>query len=649
MLNQSSPGYSLRIEFAPLSRWKTRTPSSAVLCASGEEPRSLEIAGSSRAGRLPFVSARVMRLLVALLVLCTAPHAVWAINRENPKGFTVEIISRRYLADPDVTFHSYAATGIVGGCSATLIGPNTVMTAAHCGFNASLFAFVLYREMDFRQPQIETVRCNPLYQTFADTDLHLLYCPPINGVNPGDKYGYLDFDARSPMVGESVYSVWKNPVDNLGRNEQMLYSDGRVVSLKAPTWATPTGFDNTATETNLWGRVNASGSSQISSKSHRVLVGPLSEAPSGNGGPLRRSLSIYDYLTRASVSTRANINAREIQTHGLDPADYLGGVDKDGNLLFDVQEDIEWEYGEGKRDHYALNFASERQNALWTTFAPWTVPSDFRPKDQSVHLPATGGVGQSVALRHEKLNLKPNTTYRISLMVHANTTIRNGLEVSLDGLFGKFGWGPVDSHSISLTRGTGWQMASFELSTSFPVEHALSISKLPGTDAFIAAINVIEEDSIMDFDTHDKRLHWRNDNNGARAFILPDGTGSGADWAALVGRTDSIAQGKDWPLRSRQLALLPQRSHRICFAMRKFRGHPASPITGYVRVKSNNSVVMTQTFSAQNSSWSSVCTDNFRTIGSDNIVQFGIYAPRPDQKAASGASFLVDDIQVILE
>ena len=170
-----------------------------------------------------------------------------------------------------------------------MIGPNTVMPAAHCGFNSGLFAFVLYRNMDFRQPQIETVRCNPLYQTFPDTDMHLLYCPPINGVNPGDKYGYLDFDARPPAVGESVYSIWKNPVTNLGRNEQMLYSDGQVVSTKADRWTTPVGFDNTAIETNLWARPNASGASQISSKSHRVLVGPLSEAPSGNGGTIRLS------------------------------------------------------------------------------------------------------------------------------------------------------------------------------------------------------------------------------------------------------------------------------------------------------------------------------------------------------------------------
>jgi hypothetical protein len=574
---------------------------------------------------------------------------VWGIDRENPKGFTAEIIARRYLVDPDVTFHSYAATGVVGGCSATLIGPNTAMTAAHCGFNSHLFAFVLYREMDFRQQQIETVRCNPLYQTYADTDLHLLYCPQINGVNPGDKYGYLDLEARSPVTGENLYSIWKNPVDNLGRNEHMLYSDGSVVDTKADSWTTPAGFNNTATKTNLWGRVGASGSSQISSKTHRVLVGPLSVGPGGNGGPERWSLSIIDYLTRATVGTRSNINASEIRTHGLDPVDYLGGLDKNGNLLFDVQEDIEWEYGEGERDHYALNFASERQNALWTTFSPWTVPSDFRSKGQFVHLPARGGAGQRVALRHEKLNLKSNTTYRISLMVHANTTIRNGLEVSLDGLFGSSGWGPVDSHSISLTKGTGWQMVSFELSTSSRVAHALSISKLPGTDASIAAINVIEEYSIMDFDTHDKRLHWRNDNDGARAFILPDGTDSGADWAGLVRRTDSIKGGTDWPLRSRQLALQPERSHRLCFAMRKFRGHRASPITGYVRVKSENSVVMIQKFRVQSTSWSSVCTDNFRTIGSDNIVQFGIDAPRPDEKAPSQASFLVDDIGIILE
>ena len=208
---------------------------------------------------------------------------------------------------------------------------------------------------------------------------------------------------------------------------------------------------------------------------------------------------------------------------------------------------------------------------------------------------------------------------------------------------------PFDSHVVSLQRGRGWQTFSFELATGFPAVHALSMRTMPGVDAYITGLNVIEEGSTMDFDTHDKRVHWRNDNDGSRAFILPDGTGSGADWAGLVRRSDWLEDGEDWPLGNRQLALQPRRSHRICFAMRKFRGHRRSPITGYVRVQSEKTVVMSQSFQVQSTSWSSVCTDEFMTLGSNNNIQFGIHTPRPDQKAPSGASFLVDDIDIILE
>jgi hypothetical protein len=74
------------------------------------------------------------------------------IATENPNGSPAEIIARRYLVDPDVTAVSYAATGIVGGCSATLIGPNLVLTAAHCGFKSHLSA---------SRPIASAIRCGP--------------------------------------------------------------------------------------------------------------------------------------------------------------------------------------------------------------------------------------------------------------------------------------------------------------------------------------------------------------------------------------------------------------------------------------------------------------------------------------------------------
>lgn len=569
-----------------------------------------------------------------------------AISSENPGGHTVEVISRRYLRDSDVTFHSYAANGIVGGCSATMIGPNIAMTAAHCGFNNHTMGFLVYRNLDHRQHRVETVQCRHLYQTFADTDLLLMFCPAINGVNPGDRYGYLDPDTMRPVKGDRVYSIWKNPVDNLPPAEYMLYSDGKVVSTTAGSWTTPASHPNTAIMTNLWGRGGASGSSQINFARHRIAVGPLSVAPVGNGGPQRWSLSMYDYMTRAAVSGMANINSTELQAHGLTPATYKGKLDKNNNGVFDIQEDLERRRGEARRDHYTFSFGSQRQNALWDTF-PYSAPVKFYLDQRFVHLPKAGGVGYKTALRHVRLNLRPKTTYRVSVMIYGNTTVKNGLRFSMDRKFGSFGWAPMQHKYVNISKTPVWQMVTFRLTTSSGKEHTLSINKLPQTDASLAALSLIEEGSRMDFETHDKRFHWRNDNSGARAFILPDGRGTGTNWAALARRTDTLSMGKDWPLRNRQLALVPGRSYRVCLHKRNFSRHPRSRVTGILRIKSGNSEVVYRKFDASNPAWQQVCTDNFKVPTSDNNLQLGIYANRPDQKSPSNASYLVDDLEII--
>lgn len=57
-------------------------------------------------------------------------------------------------------------------------------------------------------------------------------------------------------------------------------------------------------------------------------------------------------------------------------------------------------------------------------------------------------------------------------------------------------------------------------------DHVRSV--VSGTYVAVTALSLIEAGptpSVMNFDTHDKRHHWRNDNTGARARILPDGSG----------------------------------------------------------------------------------------------------------------------------
>src|SRR5262245_3887933 len=107
-------------------------------------------------------------------------------------------------------------------------------------------------------------------------------------------------------------------------------------------------------------------------------------------------------------------------------------------------------------------------------------------------------------------------------------------------------------------------------------------------DISIAWLNIIEDGALMDFDTHDKRYHWRNDNNGLRAFVLPNGRGDRVDWAGYVGR-DPAQRGTGWPMRNRQLALVRNRSYRICFYVKRVGNmQPSTVAWGTARLKSTS-------------------------------------------------------------
>src|SRR5262249_37081509 len=106
---------------------------------------------------------------------CGAPEAVGTDSsaiRSEVLGGVAEVVARRY-ADPEVARVSYAAPLISAGgaCSATMIGPNVLMTAAHCGPRTTETAvFRTYRNGGTTTSDAESFTCSFLYQTFDDTD-----------------------------------------------------------------------------------------------------------------------------------------------------------------------------------------------------------------------------------------------------------------------------------------------------------------------------------------------------------------------------------------------------------------------------------------------------------------------------------------------
>jgi hypothetical protein len=204
-------------------------------------------------------------------------------------------------------------------------------------------------------------------------------------------------------------------------------------------------------------------------------------------------------------------------------------------------------------------------------------------------------------------------------------------------------WRTIASEAVvSVDPHSDWRMSTFLLSTGVaPAEFEIvSTGRLR---AEIQAVSLVATDSVMDFDTGDKRANWRNENNGQRAFILPNGREAGTpNWAALVTRDARIAAGRDWSLRNRQLALLGNRWQRVCFDTRAYRGR-FSYGEGAVRVMSGGSEVVRTGFEP-NPNWSEVCSWWFYPTSPDNNVMFGVNSPAPSGEQ----SYLVDNVRIEL-
>ncbi|QSQ11001.1 PAN domain-containing protein [Myxococcus landrumensis] len=586
------------------------------------------------------------------------------IVAEQPGGVAEAVW--RWYDDPDIAKSSYASPvwfDLGGGfihCSAAMIGPNFMLTAAHCGGLPELtLSFLTYAEDNNTAKRFEDFNCKLLYNTWHSSDLSLYFCPPnASGVSPGDKYGYLDFETSALSVGQPVYSIWGNPLDTPtpSQYDVRFLSKGTITSTTSMgTFTTDPAFvqvnpstglpDYTTSHerpigisTNLWSNYGASGSSQLSATTHKIVVGPLSTAtPDGRG---RNALSIAQYLLDGTVDGRdpVRLNTAYIASLGMTPTNYVGLMDKDGDKLIDLQEDIERQRGESTRDWYVLDFDSERRNALWTlNTAPFASVS-FNTTDRTAQLIKTQPSStDQVMMVHSRLNLTPGT-YRLSLQMDTVTADSSqALWLGMSWVNPGTGQGQIQGRWLWSPPGSGWGMHTVEV--TLPTAQAAQLMVMGASSRFnvrLAAINVVKSGAVMNMDTADLRFHWRNDVTGGRGRVVPRGVNSATqtDWALRV-RFD-VTSPSGWPIRNRQFALLGAGRYRLCFDHKK----ETPVVSGVMRVVSLGEERVRHNIPA-GTAWSRTCTPSFRPKTDDNNVQFGV--------TSGTGSYLVDNIAIVDE
>jgi len=557
-----------------------------------------------------------------------------AVAQEIP-GEAV-VVSRRYL-DPVVAKAAYAAPAVVSGagsyCSAVMVGPNTLMTAAHCGFYDTIrIRFRAYRNTSTSQPVSEEYTCVSLLQSFSDTDLQLYHCPTLNGVNPGDKFGYLDFDRSAPRVGDKLFSVWSNPLGT--RPDERFFSDGAISQTNVsdcgggqPCWFAPDANPNIALSIDMYSEPGASGSPHVNPANGRIKVGSLSTGD----GATRNALSMGDVLYWSAVSGLANVNSIRLGQLGLTGSRYVGYVDGDNDGLFDVETDYERLRGENARAWYWLGFESERRNKLWDTSGV-----AFTPATERARIRVTGAIDRTVLL-HKRLNLAAFTPYRLSLAVRTNSMVAGAsLAVGYvtNGVF-------HTSRLIPLTVGSVFQYQVIDLPTA-GAGAQLAFRATGTLDVELQNLSLIKKNATNDFDSLDTRAGWQNGNTAGPAIILPDGNGGGIDWAGLVFRTASRPRGSDYSLRNFHLGFRKGHDYQVCFS-HTLRTPSVTPPPGNFGVARllNAGVEIARTAFRPGATWQRSCSSVIRipTTAGSNPLSFGI-------DSDAGGNYFVDDVTV---
>lgn len=601
-------------------------------CPTARLPRLIALAPLAALGLLGCGSQNPDELPNAIEEPTTsAPTSTSASALTNEIGGVAEAAAR-YYPNAMIARTSYATPSFfsAGGCSATMIGPNVLMTAAHCGQQRSTAVFRTYRDLNVTQGDQESFVCDPMVSTFCDADTIFYHCRPnAVGENPGDKYGYLDFDTNVPTVGTNLFSVWSNSIDNLGIGSQgaLLYSPGKVTATNDNGWYVAAN-NSTGVTMDLWGQPGASGSSHVSAASGRVQIGPLTTATVA-GGRSRAAGSMNNILYWGASRTGSSSECAgfkpwdeaTISGLGLDPNRYKEAwIDRDSNWLVDIQEDLEKKNGENRRDFYWLGFESQRRNALWSK----TNEAQFLPTAARVDIARTAS-GTSTVLSHSKLNLEPGVRYRWGVRVAmtrgvVTLVVRDGAgnEVTRKNIFASM---------------SGTQTLEF----TAPTGARLEVLAGSAAQATLSHMSVARDWTYTTFELADERAAWIDAVDAQPAMILPDGEGSGPNWALRVDRRAGVSRDVD--VRSNDnFALVAGKGYTICFDVKNATASTASN-PGRMQLLSGGSVMGSVTF-RPTSTWTSVCSAELRPTTSQSSVRFNV----DSDVAAPG--FLVDRVVV---